>query len=64
MRAVCNAREKTKPEKELASLFEQDLERACESGCDEEMSDSVLKLAALFIMLKGTPDRSKPCVQK
>lgn len=48
----------TKPEEQLADLFEQQLEKACTNECDEEMSESILKLAALFILMKGLSNQS------
>ncbi|KAL4002855.1 Phosphatidylinositol 3- and 4-kinase family protein [Acanthocheilonema viteae] len=46
------AEEETRPQERLANLFEQQLEKACKNGCDEEMPESILKLAALFILMK------------
>ncbi|EJD74219.1 phosphatidylinositol 4-kinase, variant [Loa loa] len=44
--------EEIKPQEQLADLFEQQLERACANGCDKEISESILRLAALFILMK------------
>nr|CRZ25602.1 Bm7141 [Brugia malayi] len=47
--------EETKPHERLADLFEQQLERACADGadgCDEDISEGILRLAALFILTK------------
>lgn len=52
MLAMCKAEESVIPELKLIEHLERDLERACETGCDEEMTDAVMKLAALFISLK------------
>lgn len=53
-----SAEEKAKPQEQLADLFEQQLERACVNGCDEEMSESILRLAALFILMKDVSNQS------
>lgn len=52
------AEEQAKQQEQLADLFEQQLEKACENECHEEMSESILKLAALFILMKGMSNRS------
>uniref|UniRef100_A0A915PI29 1-phosphatidylinositol 4-kinase n=1 Tax=Setaria digitata TaxID=48799 RepID=A0A915PI29_9BILA len=46
--------EEVRPEEQLANLFEQQLEKACETSCDREISESILKLAALFILMEET----------
>uniref|UniRef100_A0A158Q770 1-phosphatidylinositol 4-kinase n=1 Tax=Elaeophora elaphi TaxID=1147741 RepID=A0A158Q770_9BILA len=53
------AEEETKPQEQLVDLFEQQLEKACASGCNEEMSESILRLAALFILMKGMSNQIK-----
>ncbi|CAG9533242.1 unnamed protein product [Cercopithifilaria johnstoni] len=49
--------EETKPQEELADLFEQQLEKACANEYDEEISESILKLAALLILMKGVSNQ-------
>lgn len=53
--------EETKPHERLADLFEQQLERACADGadgCDEDISEGILRLAALFILTKEVSNQS------
>uniref|UniRef100_F1KPV3 1-phosphatidylinositol 4-kinase n=1 Tax=Ascaris suum TaxID=6253 RepID=F1KPV3_ASCSU len=52
MLAMCKSEDSTKAELRLIEHLECDLSRACETGCDEEMTDAVMKLAALFISIK------------
>ncbi|VDN02816.1 unnamed protein product [Thelazia callipaeda] len=49
--------ENAKPEERLANFFEKELEKAYETGCDKALSESILKLAALFILMKETASR-------
>lgn len=53
MLAMCKSEDPIKAELHLMEHLECDLTRACETGCDEEMMDAVMKLAALFISVKG-----------
>ncbi|VDK62135.1 unnamed protein product [Onchocerca ochengi] len=51
------AEEEARSQEQLADLFEHQLEKACANGCDEEISESVLRLAALFVLMKETSNQ-------
>ncbi|KAM3723763.1 Phosphatidylinositol 4-kinase alpha [Dirofilaria immitis] len=44
--------EGTKPQEQLADLFEEQLERACANQSDNEISECVFSLAALLILMR------------
>lgn len=50
--------EGVKPHEQFAHFFEQQLERACANGCDKEISESLLSLAALYIVMKEVSNQS------
>lgn len=58
MLAICGEEANVRADDHLADVFEKDLMKACETGCDEEMAEGVFKIAALFILLKDTGNSS------